>query len=139
MQFRRSNIIYRWLLFLTALTVILVNAIIVVTHANGADPWSKADIQREVAPIILYTLFVLLQLCDIYTTIKAKGVETYRITAWLMSKIGETPGIILLRTVSIVLVGALVWHVQGIMSIIGLVVLDIVWYVRIVYRNWQLM
>jgi len=61
---KETHYIYRWLTVLTILT--LTWLLILSRPARAADPWSKADIQREVACITL-------NLMDYATTDKILG------------------------------------------------------------------
>jgi hypothetical protein len=93
--------------------------------------------------LIIMAIFIILQILDIITTIRALKVsgvsEGKKITGWLMDKVGVLPALLILFVVNTVLWGGLLYvvHLYGTYEYImqGFVIIVCLFRVYSVYVN----
>lgn len=88
-------------------------------------------------PWILFIIFGLIQVVDIYTTIKVLdigGKEYNPIMRFLIEKFGKVKALIGSKIIILAILGYLIAEIGGLPIIIGLVIL-IVFYAYILYKN----
>jgi len=92
---------------------------------------------------ILFTILIILQIADIYTTKRIiadkKGIELNPIMKVIINKFGLLPGLIGIKTIVMFFVGLVAFNISNVFIVSASLFVMVLIYVYVVYKNFKVL